>query len=298
MRVRHHRLTVRAALHLLAVLLAAVSTGAQAPARNFLWKVQSGPGVLYLAGSVHALPADVYPLDPAFQRAFDASSTLVEEIDLNNATALAAMPALMAKGMYRDGRTFDTVVSPQTAAMVNERLQLVPGLSQLLRPMKPWVITLMLTALQVQKAGLNPALGLDMHFFEKAKAANKSVIGLETMEAQLDFFDRMPDSAQEQMLRSTLNDLESNDAGLTQVIAAWKRGDAAAVEKNLLGGFRNLPEAYDALIVQRNRNWLPQLDACLSRPGSCFVVVGAAHLVGPDGLLTLLGKKGYRIEQQ
>ena len=298
MRYRPNRLTVRVALHLLAALLVAATAVAQAPARNFLWKVQSGPGVMYLAGSVHALSADVYPLDPAFGRAFDASGTLVEEIDLGNATTLAAMPALMAKGMYRDGRTFDSVVSPETAAMVNERLQAVPGLSQLLRPMKPWVITLMLTALQVQKAGLNPALGLDMHFFEKAKAANKPVIGLETMDAQLDFFDRMPDSAQEQMLRSTLNELKSNDSELTQVIGAWKRGDAAAVEKSLLGGFRNLPEAYDALIVQRNRNWLPQLDACLARPTPCFVVVGAAHLVGPDGLLALLGKKGYKLEQQ
>ncbi len=86
---------------------------AQAPAapKSFLWRVQNGAGVLYLAGSVHALDQSVYPLSPAFQRAFEASGALVEEIDLADSTALAAAPMLLAKGIFQDGRTFDQVVS-------------------------------------------------------------------------------------------------------------------------------------------------------------------------------------------
>jgi uncharacterized protein YbaP (TraB family) len=145
---------------LLVVLLCATTAPAAQGSHSFLWKVQSGPRVLYLAGSVHALSADVYPLAPAFQRAFDASGTLVEEIDLAEADSMAALPMLMAKGMYTDGRTFDQAVSKETAALVAARLGAVPGLSELLKPMKPWVVTLMLEAISMQSAGLDAALGL------------------------------------------------------------------------------------------------------------------------------------------
>src|SRR4029078_294728 len=104
-------------------LLVAASAAAQTSGRSFLWRVQSGANVMYLAGSVHALTADAYPLNPAYQRAFEASSTLVEEIDLADADPLTRGTGLLAKGMYTDGRTFNTVVSKQTAALVAEKLK-------------------------------------------------------------------------------------------------------------------------------------------------------------------------------
>jgi uncharacterized protein YbaP (TraB family) len=66
----------------------------------------------------------------------------------------------------------------------------------------------------------------------------------------------------------------------------------------LLGSFSSNPVAYASLIAERNRNWMPQLDACLKRSAPCLVIVGAAHIVGPDGLLALLQRRGYLIEQQ
>jgi uncharacterized protein YbaP (TraB family) len=292
-----NRLIRRVAAALIVAVAVVAAAAAQSP-RSFLWKVESGGRVLYLAGSVHALSSDMYPLSPAFDRAFDASGTLVEEIDLSEADSMAAMPMLMAKGVYRDGRTFDQVVSKETAALVAERLKAVPGIQELIRPMKPWVVTLMLTALQMQTSGLDATLGLDKHYFDKAKSAGKPVVGLETTEYQIDRFDQMPDALQEQMLRATLNDVNTGDAELKAILAAWKRGDAAGIEQQLLGGFGSLPGAYRSLIVERNQNWLPQIDACLARTSPCFVIVGAAHLVGPDGLLKMLEKKGYRLEQQ
>ena len=298
MRTRRTQIAVAVLVGLVLSTSAINRARAQTPRHNFLWKVQSGTGMLYLAGSVHALTPDMYPLDPVFQKAFDASGALVEEINLADADSLSALPLLMAKGMYRDGRTFDQVVSKDTAAMVAERLKMMPGSMERIKPLKPWVITLLLTGLQLQQAGLDASLGLDKHFFDKATASNKEVIGLETAAAQLDLFDKMPDAVQEQMLRSTLKDLNSGDAELKSIVTSWKRGDTTGIERTLLGGFTDLPGAYKALLVDRNRNWLPQLEACLTRPKPCFVVVGAAHLVGPDGLLALLTKKGYRIDQQ
>src|SRR4051812_34797704 len=109
-----------------AVVLASVlgsAALAQTRGHSFLWKVQSGANVMYLAGSVHALTADAYPLNPAYQRAFDVSGALVEEIDLAEADPLAGGLGLLSKGMYQDGRTFSSAVSRDTAAQVERKLQ-------------------------------------------------------------------------------------------------------------------------------------------------------------------------------
>jgi uncharacterized protein len=278
-----------------AVVLALVLAGgaaAQTRGHSFLWRVQSGANVMYLAGSVHALTADAYPLNPVYQRAFDASSVLVEEIDLAEADPLAGGLGLLAKGMYTDGRTFSSAVSRETAALVAEKLKGTPLALELIQPMKPWMVTLMLEALGAQSAGLDPELGLDKHFYNLATDGRKQVIGLETVEYQIDRFDKMPDAMQEQLLRSELAEMETEKTSLRTLLTAWQSGDAAAIEKMLLMSFTDNPAAYNSLITERNRNWMPQLDACLKRSTPCFVIVGAAHIVGPQGLLALLRQRG------
>ena len=296
--MRRHALIGRfLATFSIAVVLASGAV-AQTRGRNFLWKVQSGTNVMYLAGSVHALTADVYPLNPAYQRAFDASGALVEEINLAEADPLSGGLGLLAKGMYQDGRTFNSAVSGETLAMVEQKLKDTPLAIDLIQPMKPWMVMLLITAFEAQKAGLDAALGLDKYFFDKARAASKPVLALETAESQIDRFDKMPETLQEQMLRSTLTELDSQQNSVAAMINAWKTGDAAALEKMSLSSFDGYRGAYSSLIVERNNNWVPQIEACMAKPQPCFVVVGAAHLIGPDGLLTLLKKKGYKIEQQ
>jgi uncharacterized protein YbaP (TraB family) len=283
-----------------AVAAAATVSAQSAPAqgKSFLWKVQSGTKLVYLAGSVHALSPDVYPLSPAFERAFAASDTLVEEIDMAEAESLAIAPTILAKGMYLDGRRFDSVVSKDTAAMVTARLKESGMPAEMFMAMKPWMVMLMVSALEAQKAGLDTNLGLDKHFYDRAKTAGKTIIGLETAESQIDRLDKMPDTLQEQLLRSSLSEMETTRNSLKEIVAGWRRGDHAALEKMLLGDFTEYPAAYRSLLVERNNNWIPQIDACLARPKPCLVVVGAAHLVGPDGLLAIMQRKGYRIEQQ
>lgn len=276
-----------------------VSAQTTAPGgKSFLWKVQSGGKLVYLAGSVHALSADVYPLSPAFEQAFAASGTLVEEIDLGESEIMTAAPAILAKGMFLDGRRFDTVVSKETAALVNARLKDSGLPVEMFQAMKPWMVMLTVAALDAQKAGLDPSLGLDKHFYDRAKAAGKGVIGLETAESQIDRLDSMSADLQEQLLRSSLSEADTTRNSLKTIVSAWRRGDSTSLEKTLLSDFTQYPAAYRSLIVERNQNWIPQIDACFARPQPCLVVVGAAHLVGPDGLLTMLQRKGYKIEQQ
>jgi uncharacterized protein YbaP (TraB family) len=107
----------------------------------------------------------------------------------------------------------------------------------------------------------------------------------------------MPMEQQEQFLAETLKELNTEKANITKLADAWQAGDAPTIERIVLTDLKSDPDLYQRLLVDRNRAWLPQLEGLFSRPGRSFVVVGAAHLVGPDGLLQMLKAKGYAVEQ-
>ena len=267
--------------------------------KSFVWRIDapSGRTPAYLAGSIHVLTAAHYPLNEAMERAFEAAGTLVEEVQLDELLSGEGSATLLAKGIFTDGRTLETVITKPTYALVVERLQRVGIPVAAMQRMKPWVIGLTLMALEIQKAGFDPKLGVDRYFFEKAKKAGKEIRGLESVAYQIDRFDGMPAVAQEQMLRASLEDVDTQLANVKSLADAWAEGDTTATEKLLISSLKDAPTAYERLVVERNRNWMPAVDACLQQASPCFIVVGAAHLVGPDGLVTMLKRKGYRVEQ-
>jgi uncharacterized protein YbaP (TraB family) len=265
--------------------------------RHFLWTVKSGTRTLYLAGSLHALSPDVYPLPEAYDRAFAAADTLVEEVDLATMQTLDTGMAALTRGLLTGGRTLESVVGRETWTALSAHAERYGMPAHLLQPFEPWMAVMMLSAFGTQQAGLDPSLGLDQHFYDRARAARKPVRGLETVDSQLARLDALPDSVQVQLLRATLAGLDTEQRQLASLVAAWRTGDHATIERMTLKDLAAQPAIYRTLIVERNHNWLPALDACLVGR-TCFVVVGAAHLVGPDGLLALLRQKGYTIAQQ
>jgi uncharacterized protein YbaP (TraB family) len=79
---------------------------------------------------------------------------------------------------------------------------------------------------------------------------------------------------------------------------AWRAGDTATLEELLLEGFADTPELYERLLVERNRDWVGPVEECVARDQRCFVVVGAAHLVGPNSLVELLRQRKHSVVQQ
>ena len=195
------------------------------------------------------------------------------------------------------GQTLDKVLSPQTLEAVRGK---VTELGLPLAPLqlfKPWALALTLQGLEWQKAGFDAELGLDRHFYDNARAANKPVRGLETLAFQISRFDDLPMPLQERMLSQTLKEMETTKASLETLVGAWKAGDAPAIERIVLRDLQSEPEMYTRLLVERNRNWMPAIEALFSRRTPAFLVVGAAHLVGSDGLLAMLRARGYSVTQ-
>jgi uncharacterized protein YbaP (TraB family) len=271
----------------------------QAPAaRDLLWKATGSRGTLYLVGSIHLLTKEYYPLGPALDRAFEGSSLLVEEVDFGEMLATDAQLQMLTKGMLPAGQSLESVLSPATFAFVGKRLaDLGVPLAPLAR-FKPWMLSLTLLGLEWQKAGFDPDLGLDKHFYDRARAVGKPVQGLETLPFQISMFDGMTPAQQDRLLAETLKELDTEKASLTELANAWKSGDASVVERVVLRDLKDEPQIYQRLLLDRNRSWIPAIEALFSRPQPAFVVVGAAHVVGPDGLVAMLKAKGYTVVQQ
>jgi len=189
------------------------------------------------------------------------------------------------------------VLTPATYAALNKAAADGGAPVEALQRLKPWMIALTLEGLELHKAGFDPELGLDMHFYKLAKSGGKGVQGLETVDYQISRFDDMTMEQQDRLLSESIKEMTTERDSVTKLTDAWKTGDAAAVEKLVLADLKADPVLYQRLLVERNKNWLPKIDALFSRKTHALVLVGAAHLVGSDGLLAMLKAKGYTLEQ-
>jgi uncharacterized protein YbaP (TraB family) len=287
-----------AALSACAAIVVAMPA-AQTPGRHFLWTVRSGEApASYLMGSLHVLTPDYYPLRPRIEDAFAASKVLIEEIDLDEVTNPTTVMTLVGKAMLADGQTLDQVIPADLYAKVASRAEKASVPLFVLQRMKPWLVALSLTQPALQAAGFKAEHGIDKHFFDRAKGAGMTRRALETAAFQFGRLDQLTSAQQEELLRSTLDDLDTQIGNVKTIADAWSRGEVAVVEKLLLASMTDSPDLYQRMLVERNAAWVAPVEECVKQKTSCFVVVGAAHLVGPDSLVVMLRKKGYTVEQQ
>jgi uncharacterized protein YbaP (TraB family) len=272
-------------------------TAQAAQAKTFAWKATGKGGTIYLVGSIHVMSESFYPLNPALDAAFADSDLLVEEVDLAEMLDPMAQMNILTRGMLPSNQSLDKVLSAATLALVKKATGDLGADGSPLMRFKPWMLAITLQGMELMKAGFDPALGLDQHFYDQAKGVGKAVQGLETVEFQISRFDTMTMEQQDRMLAETLKELATETATVGKLGDAWKAGDVPAIERIALADLKSDPVMYQRLLVERNKNWMPKIEALFARKGRAIVVVGAAHLVGPDGLVAMLKAKGYAVEQ-
>lgn len=285
------------ALALAGLLLLASTASAAGDAHHFLWRVSKGAQVIYLTGSVHVLRAGDYPLPQTIEDTFKSSAGLVEEIDLTKFDPQQAQLQMMQLGAYPDGHSLKTDLPPVVYQRVVDLAKRQKVDLANIEPMKPWLASIVLLDQQLVLSGYDPASGVDIHFSYEAQSAHKPVIGLEQASFQLGLLAKLSEKAQQDMLVQSLDEAADLQKEMDGLIGAWRNGNTAALEKELKEEFGGYPEVYQSVLVQRNQAWLPKLEKLMVGGKQYFVVVGALHLVGPDGLLALFKKDGYTVEQ-
>ncbi|MGE5173482.1 MAG: TraB/GumN family protein [Betaproteobacteria bacterium] len=204
----------------------------------------------------------------------------------------------IAKGVYHDGRTLKDDLSEQTYKYAKKRLPDLGLEIEKVETLKPWLLAMTFGISELQKLGYDENRGVDQYFYKKAKNDGKKVDGFETAEYQLDLFGDMPAALQEALLLQTMQELGEMPKVLAVLVAAWKSGDEAALDQVLLKSAKEFPDLNKALIIDRNKKWLPAIESLVGRQENVMIIVGAAHLVGKDGIIAALKQKGYQVEQR
>ena len=265
-----------------------------------IWRVKGTHGTLYLFGSVHVMKPDVEWDTGKVKSAFDSADVLYLEIANVDDTA-AAQPLLMQYGLDPQ-HPLSEKISKEDLATLDSAVKAIgmPG-ETMMEPMRPWLVSMMLSVLPMAKAGFAPNTGIDMALLSQAKKANKQVKGFETMEDQVHLLADVPESEQITMLHKDLTELEKSTAQMNELVAAWQKGDVeriGAIDNEELA--TKYPAVYKRMVVDRNQRWADTLNGVLKDPGTgtVFVAVGAAHLAGPDSVIQMLEKDGWKVERQ
>lgn len=258
-----------------------------------VWKVSKGSQHFYLAGSIHLLSAEDYPLPADYLRALQSSDRLVLETDLEQLSSPAGMQQMLALNSYPSGENLLQQLSAPLAKQLAEycRAHNIP-LEQIAR-FRPAFAAVMLTTTQLKAQGAT-APGVDAYLQDEAKKAGKKVTGFETMEQHLAVLTELNNSGAETLIKSTMEDLTDSSEDFDSMRKAWRSGNLKQLEALYLDDLKNYPAIYQTLIVKRNNAWIKQLVAT-QYPTPVFVVVGALHLAGEQGLIHQLSQRGYQL---
>ena len=289
-----HRSIAVVATAALSLVSAAASP---AHAETFLWRVQGEDHALFLGGTLHVLGEDDYPLPKAFDTAYEEADALVLETDLAALAAPEGQQAMLDALTYDAGTTIFDALGDATDERLEAHL-VERGLPvEAFAAFRPGLLLSALTIVELQRLGV-AAEGVDAHYQGRAIADGKALVELEPVEAQIDMLAALGEDDAEELVRWTLDDMDRMGELMASMTEAWRAGEPGEIERIVVAPMaERMPQDHDALLTDRNRDWLPRIEAMLGTEEIELVLVGAAHLVGEEGLLAALETAGYELEQ-
>ena len=281
-----------------------------------MWEVTSNDSgaKLYLLGSIHIAKKDMYPLNKTITDAFNESKSLAVEIDIVAFEKDTAAVRKMANAMiYRDGTTIEDHISQNAFALLKNKVEnggikgIPKGYEYYYKPM---MIYSVLSDERYESYGYKSKYGIDNYFLKEAKKKNMEIIELESSEFQYNLLLNFSEQIQSAMLTSVLLPSFSESETLSQLFESWEKGDEGAFEellmkadeqdKNSLGpdGEKYYLEYKKQMIDDRNVAMTEKAVELLEGNQTYFYVVGAAHMVGENGIVKALIDRGYKVEKK
>ena len=270
---------------------------AAATGRPALWQVTDRDTTIYLFGTIHLLPKDYAWRTTTFDKAVAGSQTLVVETIVDTAKPQALANELARLG-FRAGLPPITTRVPVAKSALLEGAIAKTGIP---RPafdrMETWAAAFMLLGTQFKDLGLTGEAGVEAVLRGSFTQAGKPVDQLETNTEQLSMFDTLPESAQRALLEGAIDSPAAMRTQFQEMLAAWARGDVAAIGKTFNEDLSGSPELREALLKRRNVNWSNWVKRRMAAPGSVFLAVGAGHLAGADSVVAMLQRDGYSVRR-
>lgn len=266
-------------------------------AESSVWQVSDGKNTVYLGGTFHMLKPSDYPLPKEFEQVYNKVNWLVFETDILALENPDFQKYFQQKMKLPSGQILADKLSPKAyAELIRYMSKNDLDIGQF-QSFKPQMISLIINILELKKLGLT-AQGVDDFFGEKAVSAGKVLSQLESKEEQASYLANMATGHESRFILQTLADIKELEQELDKLSQAWRTGNVQALyQTGIATMIKDYPQVYQTLMVERNRNWLPRIETLIQQPEEKLILVGALHLVGPDGLLEQLKSKGYQVLQ-
>lgn len=278
----------------LSLLSVSLSSLAKAP----VWKVSKDGGVLFLGGTIHVLSENDYPLPKAFELAYENADDLVFETDLAALQAAEVQEQLLNAMSYQDHRALSNVLDRDIYNQLDQLLKSKGLPIAVFDSFTPAGAMMTITQYELQKRGLIGTEGVDAHFGKRASTDNKDSLFLETFEEQLGFLQSMNRLDPNLLVKSGIKDLNNLEAFWTEMLNAWRTGDLQQLEKiGITEMKRDFPSLYQTILVKRNNDWFDEIEQMILSEDKEFILVGALHMAGEEGLINQLLEAGYQITQ-
>ena len=291
------RLRVRAAVLACGLVLAGL--GAH-PARADppVWRVIGPKAQVELFGSIHLLPSATRWMTPALQRELDGAQALYFEIPLDAESRADAQALIRGRGLLPEGEKLSSELPPRLWTRM-QALAKRDGLNPaMLERMRPWLAELTLTVGFYQRAGYSQDLGVESRI-DAAAPPTAERDAFETLDQQISLLADGSQADQIASLKETLDEIGADPGLFERAADAWRRGDVQGLIREVIDPMRKEDaEVYRRLIVERNRRFATKIEAIArgGGPARVFVVLGVGHLVGPEGVPTLLRRDGLEVE--
>ncbi len=281
--------------YLLNIIL--VLSGFSLFADSSVWKVYNDASFLYIGGTCHVLRKSDYPLPKEFDIAYNDATTLVFETNLGRMKNPEVQQMMMARTMLEDGVELKSILSSTVYQQLNDFCSETGMPLVVLEKFKPQMVVMTLVVLELQKLGVSLE-GVDLHFYRRGIADKKEIIGLESIEEQIEFLVSMGLGNENDFVSHSIRDMKGVKEFINDMLIAWKKGDLVALQTLFIDSMKiDYPKLYQSMIVDRNNNWLPQIESLLKTDPKEFVLVGVGHMIGENGILKKLEKRGYKIER-
>ena len=265
----------------------------------YLWEYRQGASTVYLAGSIHVLKPSLYPLPAQLTTAFQQSDYLVLEVNTEQYPPAILQQQTMKHALLPAGQTLQSALPEPLARRLGDRLAAYGMSLQALASAKPAMVMNQLVIARLMAMGYLPDYGVERHFL--SLRTSQQILELESLDAQLRLLFDQPAATQVQLLADTLDMELEIEPLLADMLTAWLSGDDARFLElfKAQSGDSALAEAFNrTLLDDRNLVMADKIRGYLNEPGSYFVLVGAAHLIGDEGIVALLSRdaiEGRRI---
>lgn len=265
-------------------------------AQTSVWKAQKGDSVTYVGATCHLLRPQDFPLPPQFNEAFKASQVLVFETDLGQMELPAVQQRLITRSAYPDGSSIEKHLSPKVYAQLKAYCEGKGIPMAVLEKMKASMLMVSLGTMELLQMGVGQT-GVDKFLYDLARKEKKTIQALESIDEQIGFLVSIADGKEDEYVSQSLQEMKEVKQQYAAILEAWRQGTAEKLDQLVNDKMRKTPELYAKLISGRNKAWWPAIEACQSTPETEFILVGAAHVVGADGILATLKSRGYKVEQ-